>query len=811
NIDFSEGYLNASWRSDSLMVTHSSAGNGNGVQLDLTLLSRLNPGNIHMQIRDFHLGDGVYEWTAEEQPELRYFSDRSLRLDNVRLTSNDEQVEISGTFSGSPVDAVEYKIRNLQLQRISDLIGGRVSFAGTVNGDFITRTLNRSPVFEGDLSVVRAMLNDRLVGDLSLSSTFSSARNRFDTSISVITDPDKYPGYYSENDSTGQNLVLNGYFSAPDFNSPDRDFYHFDADFREIDMWIATVIVPGILNEAEGSSSGSGYIRGSLTDYDFNAVFDIDDVVAVPSFLNTTYTVNGKLIFNRHNGLIFDSLDLQDSRNGTGILSGSVDLDNFSDTNYLDLTLDMNNFHFMNNPYDPDVPYYAEVRGTGQARVTGSNFNPFLRTTRPVVISPGSRISVPVLDDTELQQNQNFIQFVDSFDGSYLREREQNSGDSQESTFQYDQAALTFAERFTLDLQFIAEDPVNFQLIFDRVTNEVLTANGTGQIRLNLEDQNFSLFGRMNISGGDYQFVAGDIISRRFQLMEGGSIIWEGNPANARLNVNANYRARPDMSSLLTSGVPDRLEGAQRFPIDLILNIGGTLSELENDFYFQIPSSIEGTLGPTLLTQVNALNRNEDEKIIQATSILLSGNFIPLASASTEGGTGLALRESLSGGAVVNPLITSQVINPLLSDQINSLLRSDMALDIDFNLTTYNQVDLGVAFRLYDDRLILRRDGQITGPYSDIGDLGATYRINQTFAVTAFHRQDPTLANSSTAESRQVQEMNGVGLEAQMQFNTWREFRQRFTDAFNWLFGRKDDDNNNRDEAEAGSGSALSD
>jgi translocation and assembly module TamB len=54
---------------------------------------------------------------------------------------------------------------------------------------------------------------------------------------------------------------------------------------------------------------------------------------------------------------------------------------------------------------------------------------------------------------------------------------------------------------------------------------------------------------------------------------------------------------------------------------------------------------------------VNALNRNEEEKIIQATSILLSGNFIPLTTASTEGGTGMALRETLTGGAVVvNPL-----------------------------------------------------------------------------------------------------------------------------------------------------------
>src|SRR5690606_36917247 len=153
------------------------------------------------------------------------------------------------------------------------------------------------------------------------------------------------------------------------------------------------------------------------------------------------------------------------------------------------------------------------------------------------------------------------------------------------------------------------------------------------------------------------------------------------------------------------------------------------------------------------------------------------------------------LRESLTSGAVVvNPLITSQVINPLLSDQVNSLLRSDMALDIDFNLTQYNQVDLGVALRLYNDRLILRRDGQITGPYSDIGDLGATWRINRTFSITAFHRQDPSLTNASSPEPRQIQEMNGVGVEAQFRFNRWSELKDRFITFFNRLFGIRDED-----------------
>lgn len=803
-VEFRDAILNGSMRDDSLMVRYSASNQDESAALDLTLLTRLHPDSVAVTIDHFRLGSEEYEWTAIGKPVLTWFENRSLRIDSLSLINESEQLDISGTYSPDSSEHVRYQVRDLRLDRISDLIGGRVSFAGVMNGNFQTQSLTRIPSFQGDLTVNRLQLNNRLVGDVRIGSTYAPEEERFDTRISILTDPDRYPAYLEENDDIGQNITFTGYFRAPDPSDPDRELYRFDAEMHEIDMWIVPVIVPGIVAEMEGSASGSGVISGSMQEFDFHSSFDIDNVQGRPVFTNVEYLLNGNLIFDREDGLLFNDVQLRDGLGGTGVLSGHVDLDNFSPTNYMDLTLDMDNLQFMNNPYDPDIPFYANTRGTGQARITGSNFSPFLRTTQPIVISQNSRISVPLLDETDLEQAQNFIQFVDNFQlDEYWNEILRN-GDagSSDSGFQQISRDLTFVERFTLDLQFIANNQVSFQLVFDPVTNEILTANGIGQMRLTLEDQNFSLFGRMNIVSGEYQFVAGDIISRRFLLQDGGSIIWEGDPANARLNVNASYRARPDLSSLLATTTGTNFEQGQRFPIDIILNIGGTISAPENDFYFSMPSGIEGTMDPTLTAQINTLNRNEEEKLLQATSILLTGNFIPPSSITAEGGSGEAFRQSLpAGGAVVvNPLISSQVINPLLSEQINSLLRSDMALDIDFNLTPYNQIDLGVALRLYDDRLILRREGQITGAQSDIGDLGATYRISRTFALTAFHRQDPTLANTSGTEARQTQEMNGIGLEAQVQFNSWKEFRNRIRNTILRLFGIREPEDEEQEE-----------
>jgi hypothetical protein len=727
------------------------------------------------------IGSSQYAWYSNGSPGITYRRNGSLTFNEFFVESNEDYFEVDGTFSKSFEDSVVYNIRNFNLGRVSDLIGGRIQFEGLVNGEFTTRTLGQVPSIQGDLSVENGRINDRVVGDVSLQSRFNSEENRFDTELRLYADPDKYSDYLERNNGIGNDLYFEGYFKTPEQGNTgdDGNLVYFDADLREIDMWIVTFIVPNIISEMEGSAEGSGFFVVDSTGYDFEANFDVGEVYGVPTFTNVPYTLGGELTFNRADGLLFDEIRMDDGRGGSGIFSGQVDLDDFGPMNYLDLRMELNDLRFMNNIQDPNVPFYADLSGSGTAVLDGTSQSPSLRSVTPIILSSSSDISIPLLEETELQQDRRFIQFVDSFDE--LRPMQigtsQNRSSSEGEEGEVD---LSFLELFSMNLQFIANDPVQVQLIFDPVTNDILSATGTGQIRLILDDQDLSMFGRFNISDGEYQFVAGDIFTRRFDIQDGGTISWQGDLTEANLDVTASYRARPDISTLIPTGA-----SFQRIPIELILQIGGTISQIENDFYFQLPSGIEGTQDPTIAAQINRLNQNEEEKVLQAFGILFTGNFVPsneLQNPEFGNVTGTNI--------LVNPLVSSQIISPLLSNQINSLLRSDITFDVDFNLNAFNEVDLGVALRLFNDRIVLRREGQITGE-SEIGDLGATYRINQIFSVTAFHRQDITLSNRSETESRQTQEMNGMGVEAQFQFNTWQNLKNRIITSIRKLFGLK--------------------
>ncbi len=803
---------------DSISYSHSIEEVAEDSRFDLTTGIALSDSVITAYVLDLELGSDVYLWEGVNTPSLQYLENRKLRFENFQLSNSDENIAIEGVLSADATDSVNYQIDNVNLARISDLLSGRINFSGDLNGSFTTRSLTRSPTLQGELNILGLGLDNNVVGDVSVTSEFNQPLNRFDTEISVDTDSAKYPSYYVRNDRVGQDINLKGYILAPDNNGfPEADsLFRFDLDFDNIDLWVIPFIAPRVFSEMSGKATGSGLIWGNLDNYDFNIDYDIgiDDAVYMkPRFLDTFYYGIGSISFNRADGLRFNNVFVIDPSGGSAILSGTYNLNDFSKLHSIDLLIEMDEFQFLNSTLAPELPFFGDAYGTSTVRLSGTNLEPVLETVTPVFISDFSNIGIPLLEETEFDEDNKFIRFVDDFSSVGGAEDISGSGlpvfSAQETGDPFER---TFTERFTLDLQFIAQNPMTVRLIFDPITGDIITADGTGRLRIRLQDEQLSMFGQFDISGGNYQFVSGDIFARRFELERGGAITWNGNPADAGLNLNAVYEARPDINRLTQSTIEIDQDNSQRVPVELVLNVGGTLNSIENDFFFRLPNTFESRQNTTLSTQINTLNRNEDEKLIQATSFLLMGDFI--ASTTSSASTTDSFTENFSGsGAVLNPLLSSQVISPLLSNQINSLLRSDIgSLDIDFNLNTYNNVDLAVALRLYNDRIILSREGQITGAQSNIGDIGATYRINQTLSVTAFHRQDPTFSNFGGGEdSQQAQDINGVGLEAEVNFNSWDEFLKRITRPFRRLFGKKSNNEERQEQITENQTSSTSD
>ncbi|MFU8860636.1 MAG: hypothetical protein ACNA8K_09440 [Cyclonatronaceae bacterium] len=729
---------------------------------------------VVMTMDRFYLGNKVFDWENLDDIRVIYDNNRRLIIDNLEIYSEDGLVALNGVFSDLETDSMQYSLDEVGLSAVSSLIGGRVSFGGNLNARVTTKMLTTSPTVEGGIFVDGLHLNERLIGDVTFNSVYNPVNRHFDTRLSIETDARKYADYRQANNDIGNTMHLNGYFVPPDPASPADTVFYFDADLTEIDMWIVPLIVSGIFDEVEGSSSGKGVIYGSPDDYYFNALFQLDDVYARPVFLNTDYTLTGPLELDRITGVFLDNVSVSDGRQGRGNLYGIVDLNDFQREKYLNISLTLDRLQFLNNRYSPDIPFYGNITGTGEVNIIGLNTSPYLRTTQTVVVTSDSRLSIPLLDETSVEEQSRLIRYVSSFDEAFRHRADRPVEPDQPEQ-------LGFMEVFQFDLQFVAPQNTTVQLVFDPVTGEIITARGSGRIRITLEDQTMQMFGRFSVDDGDYLFVGGDIFSRRFSIREGGSITWEGDPANARVDITASYRSRPNIAPV-DPAIPD--DTPQRIPVDLVLVIQGNLDSIENEFYFEFPNATDASEYTTLLSIIN----NEEQKLIQATSLLFTGTFIQTGSTGTDPS---AFGRDFQGRAA------GQAGLSLLSNQISALLNSNLNnlnLDVDLNLTGLDQADLGVALRLFDDRLILRggvyRDVYDETTEVSIGDLGVRYRINRALSVELFHRKDQRLALQQT--ETQVESVNGIGFEARVQFNTWRELGRRIWGSIRKIFVSSD-------------------
>lgn len=739
----------ASLLNDTIYVAQNIVTIGEGARSSYTIEATLQDSAVSVAFPTFFLGNNQYSWRASGVPKLQILQGGKIDFTDFQFENANQSIVLKGVYSEDPSDMLELDLVDVDLKRISELIKIRFAFDGVVNGMLQTRSLRTQTNIEGHIDIEAFAINDRVVGDIRLDSEYNPGLRRFDTIINIKTDSLKYAEYFERNNGIGQDIEMVGYLAPRNLNEDLDHLFNFDVNLNEVDLWIIRFLLMDVFTEIEGKASGFGNIRGDVGDFEYDAEFEVDNARVIPVFLNTNYTLNGGITFNNDDGLVFQNVRVNDDKRGTGVLSGAVDMNDFQPEKYLDLRLRLNRLEFLNNSYDPDIPFYGRVSGSGDIRLFGPSTKLFLQTLRPITVTPNSKLIIPLLDETAINQQTNFIRFVNEFFEQNVPLSDRPSAGGNVTTSQ----GRNFYDIFQLDLQFNMPQDAAIEFIFDPVTNEYLTTRGTGSVRITLENANLGMFGTFDIDRGEYNFVGGDIFSKKFKIRQGGQVIWDGVAQDPRIEVTAFFSARPNLSPLGTGR-------DVRAPIDLILNLNGRIGSLENDFFFAYPAS-NFDQGLTA-SELNILN-GEDQKLLQATSLLITGNFLPV---NTGGQTDVNLQNKM----------TQAGIGQLLSSQINYLLNSSLSnFDFDLNLTGFDQADLGIGLRLFDDRLELRRDGTIVGDQTNIGDLAATYRINRFLSVEIFHRQDINSTRGLSQEGT-VDRVNGVGIQYQVEFSAWKKF-----------------------------------
>ena len=312
---------------------------------------------------------------------------------------------------------------------------------------------------------------------------------------------------------------------------------------------------------------------------------------------------------------------------------------------------------------------------------------------------------------------------------------------------------------FKVKLRVNAQPEVEAYVEIDKETGNVLSGYGNGLIDIEANNDNFSINGDYSLSRGNYRFVAMGLVSRDFVIQNGSSIRFNGDIMDSNLNIEATYRTKASLSTLLS----DVSSVSSKRNVDCTIKITDKLSNPKIEFGIAIPD-----LNPMIKSRVESALSTEDKVQKQFLSLIVSNNFLP----------------DEQSGIVNNSSALYSNVTELFANQLNTIFQKlDIPIDLGLNYQPNEQgndlFDVAVSTHLFNNRVVV--NGNIgnkqytTGGTQNevVGDLDIEIKINRagSFRLNLFSHSADQFSNFLDNTQR-----NGVGVMYQTEFNNFGKF-----------------------------------
>lgn len=718
--------------------------------------------HLNITLRPSYFSVNEQRWEIENQSDLT-ITENEIHIAKFKVERKEQYISVDGCISRNDADKLNFNISDIDLTELGTLIGSSVKMEGKVNAWGYISNPYTNLTYIGDAAIQSLYINDEEVGDIFMQSQWNKASE----SVGLMGDL-LYRG--------NQTFRFDGSY----FLEKEKDNLDFNLLFDQTDLQFTNAFMdPDVVNNIHGLINGSLKVTGSaerpIVEGDLNLVGGN----AKMELLGVNFGFDGKISADEY-GFYIDNMPVSDEEGNTGSLIGSVYHNNFSDWNF-DLQFDLENDMMLNNtPFASFMPfntmdkflvlnteykegdyYYGKAYVTGTANIFGYADN--IEITVDLQSKKGTFINFPMYGASELEEEGGFITFKQKGDPNAL---------------------LTPAIDFTgvdLDLNFRVTPDAKLKIIFNELTGDEITATGSGDMAIKLDNLgDLTMDGTFKVKGGVYNFTMGPI-KQPFQIEEGGTIAWTGDPYNATLDIKTYCDVNADIRQIspneLQTSSQNNQNGQNNRNDRIMCYLGLTESLMKPTISFDIKAPRADETEKALLARVTG---DPDELNKQFFSLMVMKRFQPLKGLE---GTGLAS------------------VSELAQNQINSMLSQvskdyKMNVNLDANETTGEKAyEFGLSKGFLDDRLILTgsfgvetqtsgQDAKKSSASGLMGDVSLEYLLNEsgTFRINVFNESN----DNNVIQEKTIQFTQGAGVHYQEDFDNFNNFKlaQSFLDIF---------------------------
>ncbi|WP_316821718.1 translocation/assembly module TamB domain-containing protein [Pedobacter gandavensis] len=668
------------------------------------------------------------DWKIQEKVRISFHEGKT-QINNFDLSNGPQILKIDGILSNEPEDLLLVGFEKFDLKTLNPFVKTLgLELSGKLNGETKIHHILKSPKISDNITIDSLSFNDTYIGSLTDTSSFRQSENIVNVYTSIMT-RDK------------ETLKARG---SLDLEKKELDL-HIKLD--ETEMAVLEPFVKKLVSKLKGNISADLAVKGSFDKPDINGEISFNKGKMTINYLQTAYTLNDQVTID--NSIIkVHNLKLLDVDNNEAIANGTVDLNNL-DNPTIDAVIKARNFMALNTTEKDNPIYYGQAYGTGTFIFKGPTNRMYIDIDAKT--EKGTVFNLP-LNSSETVSSKDFITFVSK--DTINTVKKQNSFDG-----------------LTMNLK-LDVDPNSVANIFTSLGNLSGRGNAT-DLTLKINSQgDFDMSGDYIIENGSFDFTAQEVINKKFNIRQGGTIRWTGNPAMAQIQLKAIYSLRTSLRDLYTAANRDGNNKDERVLTEVEMGLSGLLlkPDIKLDIFF--PSN------PAIKEEMQAYFNDSNNLNLQALSLIIRRSFAP--------GTGNEdLGKQLTSG------VTSTATE-LLFNQLNNVL-SSLNLDfVDFNVRSLTEAN--ASFRLFNDRVILNAGIVNRGSTNDLSlDGFSRNNVGGEVEILGLIKKDGTLIGKlsnkpptqqtifTTSGINQNNNVTALGLVYTQQFDSFREFLRKIT------------------------------
>ena len=688
---------------------------------------------IDLFFEDLNLHIKGKDWKLRDTTSVLFGNNFQLRP--IELFSQNESIQATYISDGTN-KKIQVKLNEFDVANINGFMSDKLpEFFGLANGNIDLIPTEGKIQFLSKFNIAYFALNQDTVGTISLE---SKRENEFQNIVDCKIESGIFNGV------TVKGLIGN-------INKVDA--LDLILKMPSSDVSIFGQFLPGI-SKLSGGIGGEINIGGDFSKPVFNGEAFCNNVKLEIDYLRVPYTINAKVNVSSNTIDVMKGSSIKDDKGKTAEIIGSLNHRDFADWSYNVKIEKMNNFHVLATSKNDNDLFYGQAYADGNAHFYGT-FDKFNMSIKAKT-KKGTQIMMPI-GDSEISGPASYISFA-SKDNDTIDNRQLDVG---------------FLNTLLIDVEVDPETEI--QLIFDEQTGDIIKGAGTGRLLMEVsEDGEFTMRGGVKIERGDYQFVAFDgRVNKKFFIERGGTIMWDGDPMQARIDlVTYNIQsASPNPLLGINSNDPGAQNSLSSVKARSEIKIKGNLFSPEISFGFNILDMMEVGISE-LSSIVQRIQSDYDEVSRQVFSLLVFGSFMTPTFVTSQSG-----ELDLNAGAAFTNSIAD-----LISSQVDAWLSQiDDKWLIDFTLTNVTpdqRADMifKLGRKFVNNRLVF----DVTWGTNQAGQANNSFNLEYLaskdgrFRLKAFSRNQAIYNNASVAPVNTI----GIGFFYRKEFNGWREWEK---------------------------------